>query len=125
MLIFGKRWPLYKHTLQKGALYFVKGQPKDDRGVSLMVDDIYSEEEYKEKLERRAVITVESDGLGDQFYEKMFAILNAHPGRSEIILKLHGSAETSVSLIKNIKVEVTDGLRKELEDFSQGLVSCL
>ena len=36
MLIFGKRWPLYKHTLQKGALYFVKGQPKDDRGVSLM-----------------------------------------------------------------------------------------
>ncbi len=125
MLIFGKRWPLYKHTLQKGALYFVKGQPKDDRGVSLMVDDIYSEEEYKEKLERRAVITVESDGLNDKFYDELFAILRAHPGRSELIVKLHGSAETSVSLIKNIKVDVTDKLRKELEDFSNGLVSCL
>ena len=125
MLIFGKRWPLYKHTLQKGALYFVKGQPKDDRGVSLMVDDIYSEEEYKEKLERRAVITVESDGLGDKFYDGLFSILRAHPGRCELIIKLHGSAETSVSLIRNIKVDVTDELRKELEDYSNGLVSCL
>lgn len=125
LLIFGKRWPHYKHMLQKGALYFVKGQPRDERGASMIADDIYSEDEYREKLQRRAVITVESDGLGEQFYEKMFSILASHPGRSEVILKMRGTSETSVSLLRNIRIEVTDSLKKELDDFSQGLVGCL
>ncbi|MDO5115787.1 MAG: DNA polymerase III subunit alpha [Synergistaceae bacterium] len=124
VLIFGKRWPAFKPLLNKGGLYFIKGMPREDRGVSLFADDIYTEEEYREKLERRAVITVECDGLSDSFYENMFKILSKHQGRSEIILKLNGAEGTMVSLIKRIKVNVSEELKKELSDFSQGLVNC-
>lgn len=125
VMIFGKRWPQFKPVLQKGSLYFIKGGLRQDRGISIMADDIYSEEEYKDKLARRAVIKVVSDGLTDEFYDGMFEILAKYPGRNEIILKLAGVEETYVSLVKAIKVDVNSDLKKELEEYSQGLVSCI
>ena len=41
-------------TRSEGRALFREGAAEDDRGVSLMVDDIYSEEEYKESLESGA-----------------------------------------------------------------------
>lgn len=125
MLIFGSRWPQFKPILQVGSLYFLKGKPREDRGISIMADDIFTEEEYKDKLERRAIVTVECDGLSDKFYEGMFRVLTKHPGKSEIILKLVGSEETTVSLIKRIKINVTKELKEELTEYSNGLVSCI
>lgn len=125
VLIFGSRWPQFKPILQVGSLYFLKGKPREDRGISIMVDDIFTEDEYKDKLERRAIVTVECDGLSDKFYEGMFRVLTKHPGKSEIILKLVGSEETTVSLIKRIKINVTKELKEELTEYSNGLVSCI
>ena len=90
-----------------------------------MADDIFTEDEYKDKLERRAIVTVECDGLSDKFYEGMFRELTKHPGKSEIILKLVGSEEPTVSLIKRIKINVTKELKEELTEYSNGLVSCI
>ena len=124
-MIFGSRWTQFKPILQAGSLYFLKGKPREDRGISIMADDIFTEEEYKSKLERRAIVTVECEGLSDKFYEEMFRLLTKHPGKSEIILKLVGAEETTVSLIKRIKINVTEELKKELVEYSNGLASCI
>lgn len=125
VMIFGERWTQFKPMLHVGSLYFVMGKPRNDRGVSVMADDIYSEDEYRSKLDRRAVVTVESDGLPDKFYEGLFNVLANHPGKSEIILRLAGSEETTVALIRRMKVNVNDDLKRELTEFSGGLVSCI
>ena len=70
-------------------------------------------------------MTVECEGLSDKFYEEMFRLLTKHPGKSEIILKLVGAEETTVSLIKRIKINVTEELKKELVEYSNGLASCI
>ncbi len=125
VMIFGSRWAQFKPMLEPGRLYFIKGKPREDRGISIMADDIYTEDEYSVKLDRRAVITVECAGLTGRFYDDFFKILTKHPGKSEIILKMANGDSTTVSLVKKIRVNMADGLKKELEEMSQGLVSCL
>ncbi|MCF0247473.1 MAG: DNA polymerase III subunit alpha [Synergistes sp.] len=123
-LIFGNRWTQFKPILQKGGLYFLRGRPREDRGTSLFIEDIFTLEEYKEKLERRTVITIESDGCGDDFYEGMFAILKKHPGKCEILLKLVNAEETTVSIIRRIRVDDSQALKDELAEYSNGLIHC-
>ncbi|MDO4988056.1 MAG: DNA polymerase III subunit alpha [Synergistes sp.] len=124
VMIFGNRWAQFKPLLQKGKLYFVKGKLREDRGISIMADDIFSEEEYKEKLTRRAIVKVEGDGLTDEFYAGLFKLLARRRGKSEIILRLASGGDTTVSLIRNIKIDVTETLKKDIEEYSNGLVTC-
>lgn len=123
VLIFGSRWTQFKPILEPGRLYFIKGKPREDRGISIMADDIFTEDEYSMKLDRRAVITLQCAGAAGKFYDDFFKILTKHPGKSEIILKMANGDETTVSLIKKIKVNICPELRRELDDMSQGLVS--
>ena len=90
-----------------------------------MADDFFTDEEYAEKLDRRAVIIIESAGLSEDFYNGLFAIFAKHRGTSEIIMKFKDVSETIVALVKNIRINVDDKLINELEIYSGGLVTCI
>ena len=127
VMIFNSRWAQFKPILQPGQLYFIKGRPREDRGISIMADDIFTEEEYREKLEKRVIITVESE-TSESFYDGMFRIIMKHPGKSEIILKVRAGGLTNdyiVSLIKRVKTEATEELKKELSEYSHDHISCI
>ena len=127
VMIFNSRWAQFKPILQPGQLYFIKGRPREDRGISIMADDIFTEEEYREKLEKRVIITVESE-TSESFYDGMFRIIMKHPGKSEIILKVRAGGLTNdyiASLIKRVKTEATEELKKELSEYSHDHISCI
>ncbi|MBR4400410.1 MAG: DNA polymerase III subunit alpha [Synergistes sp.] len=127
VMIFGSRWAQFKPVLQPGRLYFIKGRLREDRGISIMADDIFTEEEYREKLEKRVIITVASE-MTEDLCDGMFRIIAKHRGKHEIILKYRMGDFTNdqvVSLVRRIKTEATEDLKKELSEYSHGNISCV
>ena len=125
VMIFGKRWPQFKPILEPGKLYFVKGKPREDRGVSVMADDIYTEDEFETKLEKYLIMTIQYMYSGEDesehselFFESFFRILSSHPGKTEIILRFEELGGLSVYHLKRIKVKVCEELIKELSELS-------
>ena len=123
-VIFPKQWSKYKPLLNIGSLYFIKGQLKQDRGLSILADEIIAEEDYKSLLTPHVTITIEADGLGEAFYGDLCKLLRKHPGNHEVLLKLVNSEQTVVSLLKSIKVESSEGLCEDVTDFSKGRAYC-
>jgi len=124
VVLFPKQWAHYKPVLSVGSLYVVRGQPRQDRGVSILADEIFTEDELGDKLEPNVTITIDSDGLGEDFYARMCMILRGNPGRSQVILKLASSEQTIVSTLKKITVKKSSKLSNELLDFSNGRAVC-
>ncbi|MCR5335054.1 MAG: DNA polymerase III subunit alpha, partial [Synergistes sp.] len=127
VMIFGSRWAQFKPILQPGRLYFIKGRLREDRGISIMADDIFTEDEYREKLEKRVIITVDSE-LSEDMCDGMLRIVAKHRGKHEIILKYRLGDFTNdqvVSIIRRIKTEATEDLKKELLEYSHGSISCI
>lgn len=123
-VMFPKQWSKYKPLLNIGSLYFIKGQVKQDRGLSILADEIYPEEDFQSFLEPHVTITVESEGLGEAFYGDLCSILRKHPGKHLVLLKLVNSEQTVVSLLKSIKVDFNEQLCAEIIDYSKGRAYC-
>ena len=115
VVVFPKLWSRYKPLLNIGSLYFIKGQLKQDRGLSILADEIITEEDYKSLLTHHVTITIEADGLCEDFYCGLCRLLRKHPGKYEVLFKLVNSEQTIVSLLKSIKVDLNDSLCSELQ----------
>lgn len=124
VVLFPKQWAKYKPLLNTGALYVISGQPRVDRGVSIIAEEIFAEEDMAERLTRHVTVTIAADGLDEGFYSEMYNVLRANPGKNEVVLKLITSEQTVVALMKKITVEAGDKLNSEIYAFSKGAASC-
>ena len=124
VVLFPKQWSVYKPIIAVGSLYLIKGQPRQDRGLSILADEIFTEDDLKDKLEPNVTITIDSDGLGEDFYPGLCTLLRKNPGKSEVILKFVSSEQTVVSLLKKVSVKKSDKLSTELFDLSDGRAVC-
>lgn len=120
VVMFPRQWSRFKPLMAVGSLYLIKGQMKQDRGLSILADEIFTEEEFQSQLTPHVTITVEADGLGDLFYADMCKLLRKHPGKYEVLLKLINSEQAVVTFLKSIKVDPGGSLPEELMDFSKG-----
>lgn len=125
IVIFPKMWPKYKPILQVDSLYFVKGQPRTDRGVSILVDEIYTEADYRNELESYATIQVADADLTENFCRNFFEICNRHRGDSTVRLKVLSDDRMTVSLIRQLHVDCSDEFIQELELGLDGLATLL
>ena len=123
-VIFPKQWNKYKPLLNIGSLYFIKGQLKQDRGLSILADEIITEEDYKSLLTPHVTITIEADGLGEAFYGDLCKLLRKYPGNHEVLLKLINSEQTVVSLLRSVKVDNSERLCEDVIDCSKGRAYC-
>lgn len=124
VVIFPKQWNKYKPLLNIGSLYFIKGQLKQDRGLSILADEIITEEDYKSLLTPHVTITIEADGLGEAFYGDLCKLLRKYPGNHEVLLKLINSEQTVVSLLRSVKVDNSERLCEDVIDCSKGRAYC-
>ena len=123
-VMFPKQWSKYKPILNIGSLYFIKGQVRQDRGLSILADEILPEEDFQSFLTPHVTITIEADGLGEAFYGDLCKLLRKHPGKYEVLLKLVNSEQTVVSMLKSIKVDLNEKLCEEIIDYSKGRAYC-
>ena len=123
-VMFPRQWSKYKPILTPGSLYFIKGQVRQDRGLSILADEIFTEEDFKSFLTPHVTITVESEGLEQAFYGNLCGLLRKHPGKYDVFLKLVDSERTVVSLLKSVKVDLNDDLCSDIRDFSKGRAYC-
>lgn len=124
VVLYPKQWGQLKPFLSVGQLCFVKGRVKHDSGTSILADDIYSEDEFREKLKPHMILTLSADGLERDFYEKMYGVLRSNRGKTGVILKMVGDEQVTVSMLKGIGVEAGEKLFAELEEFGQGRMKC-
>lgn len=124
VVVFPKQWSKYKPLLNIGSLYFIKGQLKQDRGLSILADEIITEEDYKSLLTPHVTITIEADGLTEDFYSDLCRLLRKHPGKYDVLLKLVNSEQTVVSLLRSVKVDLNDKLCRDVTDHSKGRAFC-
>ena len=123
-VMFPRQWSKYKPMLTAGSLYLIKGQVRQDRGLSILADEIYTEEDFRSFITPHVTITVESEGLEQVFYGDLCRLLGKYPGKYEVLLKLVNSERTVVSLLKSVKVDFNDNLCADIKDFSKGRAYC-
>lgn len=124
VVLFPKQWSKYKPLLETGTLYIIKGQARQDRGVSILADALFSESDFKNKLNPHVTITVDAEGLGDDFYSGFCSILRNNKGKYEVLLELVFLEQTVVSQLKSIMVNNSEKLRSELLNYCEGRAAC-
>lgn len=124
IVLYPKQWGRFKPFLSAGQLYFVKGQVRHDRGTSILADDIYSEEDFRDKLKPHIIITLFTEGLDRDFYERMYKTLNANRGKTGVMLKIISDDQISVAMLKGLSVNAGEKLFKELGELSGGRLKC-
>lgn len=123
-VMYPKQWAKFKPILTAGALFLIRGQLKADRGISILVDDLYTEEDFKSFLPPHVTITVETEGLKEIFFADMCKLLKKYPGDHELLLKMVDSEQTIVSMLNSMKVAPCDRLCDDLAEFSGGRAHC-
>lgn len=124
VVMFRKQWAAYKPLLTTGSFYVIKGQVRNERGISILADEIYTEEEFAEKLDPHVTITIDADGLDENFCQGLFNIFGQNRGKYEVMLKLVSSEKTVVSYLKRVKIDPGEKLIADLEKFSKGMAVC-
>lgn len=124
VVLYPQQWSKFKPFLSVGQLYFVKGHVRHDRGTSILADDIYSEDEFREQLKPHIILTLYAEGLERDFYERMYGVLRSNRGKNGVILKMAGDEQVTVSMLKGLKVEAGEKLFSELEKFAPGRLKC-
>lgn len=126
VVLYPRQWAKFKPFLSVGKLCFIKGQVKndDERGTSILADDIYSEEEFRSKLKPHVIITLHAEGLERSFYEKVYNILKASPGKTNVLLKLITDDRVAVSMLKGLTVNVRQELLDQLGGLSGDRIKC-
>lgn len=126
IVLYPKQWAKFKPFLTVGRLCFIKGQVKNDgdRGTSILADDIYSEEVFRTKLSPHIIVTLHAEGLAKDFYEKMYKIFKANPGKEEVMLRVVTDEQVSVSMLKGLKVKAGEDLFAQLDELSGDRIKC-
>jgi DNA polymerase-3 subunit alpha len=125
-VFYPRQWAKFKPLLAEGELYIIRGQVKDDRNTSIVVEDIYTNEEYKGKLTPNVILRINEEGKDEKFYGGICKIISANPGKSPVLIKLISPEETTVlTLGKRLTVTPSDKLKKALEEFGEGAVNCI
>ena len=116
---------MYKPFLQIGELYLVKGNAKEDRGVSLLADEIFTEQEYKEKLPKHFTIVLDEDKISadEILFRRFIDVLARHKGDAAVRLKLTSTERQLVSVLRMKVNETDDKLKEELTVLAQDAVS--
>ncbi len=125
VVLFPKVWAMYKPYLLPGELYLIKGQAKDDRGISILAEEVYTESDYKDKTVRHFTIIFDEDKIPAEeiFFRRFMDILARHKGDAAVRLKLIG-AERKLTSVLRVKVNADDDeLKKELTNLAQDAVS--
>ena len=122
-VFFRKQWAKYKPLLNVGELYAVKGQQRADRGISVLVEDIYSEMEIS-RLDPHVTVRVDAEIFTEAFAGAMFSVFGQNRGKHEVILKLVSPEQTVVSLLKKVTVEPGDKLEGDIAEMSSGMAVC-
>lgn len=114
-VLFPKQWAVFKPVLIPGELYLVKGKVKEDRGISILAEEIYGEQDYKEKLERSIIITLNADEspADETFLRRFMDTLSRHKGESYVKLRVKSEGRTVVTRLKGVKVNEADEKFKE------------
>jgi len=124
LVFFRKKWAVYKPLLNVGALYVVTGEPRVDRGVSILVDDVYAEDEYADKLEPHITVNIEAEELSEDFSRRLFGAFARNRGKYRVMLRLEAEEQTIVAMLKDVKVEPGEKLAAELASVSQSASVC-
>ncbi len=122
VVVFPKSWPKYKPFLVNGGLFFVKGQPRSDRGISILADEIFSEEDFAENLEAHVTISVQPEGLEEDFYRGLFSVFANNPGHHTVVLKMVSNEQTIVSMLRQARVDPTEKFYADIEKYAEGRV---
>jgi DNA polymerase-3 subunit alpha len=123
VVIFPRTWAKYKPMLIIGELYLVKGQPREDRGMSILAEEIFTEENYKDSITPHVIITINSETVDEKFYGGFLNVLKHNTGRHNVILRVNTPDQSIVSLLQQ-KVEPGEKLTKELNVFAGDCISC-
>ncbi len=123
IVVFPKSWPKYKPFLINGALIFVKGTPRSDRGVSVIAEEIYTEEDYEDNLDKYITLTMQPDGINEDFYRELFSVFEKNSGDHTVILKMLSNDQTIVSMLRQTKIAPTDVFFVDLDNFSNGKIT--
>ncbi|MEG1502168.1 MAG: DNA polymerase III subunit alpha [Synergistaceae bacterium] len=116
IVVFPRQWLRYKPLLFVGNLYFIKGQPKMDRGVSILADEIFTLEDYQENIEPYITIKIdENDVCDEKFCRELFKICENNPGDYQVKIMIKSDERTLVSVIKRLKVLPSEKFMQELE----------
>jgi len=124
VVLYPRQWDRYKPFLSTGGFYFVRGQVKHDRGVSIVADDILDENEFREKLKPHILVTLHAAGIDKKFYEKMYNTFRANPGKTGVMLKVITDEQIMVSMIKGVAVSAGEKLFGELRELSEDRIIC-
>ena len=120
IVLFSSHWAKYKPLLHVGELCFVKGQPRFDRGVSVLADEIFTEDDYKANLDPHVMVVADADLCDENFFRELFKIFKNNPGNNEVFLKLVSPESTVVSFLKQVKIKRSEKFIKEFNDYSSG-----
>ena len=107
-----KQWAKYKPLLNIGDLVFIKGQTRFDRGISILADEVYFEDNYASNLEEHSVLSINAEFCTEEFFIGLFNIFKKHKGNKKILLKIFSFDKTIVSELKGQKIDLSEKLTK-------------
>ena len=119
VVLFVKQWAKYKPLLNIGDLVFIKGQPRFDRGISILADEVYFEDNYASNLEEHSVLSINAEFCTEEFFIGLFNIFKKHKGNKKILLKIFSFDKTIVSELKGQKIDLSEKLTKEFNEYAK------
>ncbi|MDR3254386.1 MAG: DNA polymerase III subunit alpha [Synergistaceae bacterium] len=120
---FPRKWPEVKPILVKGAPYIITGSVRNDGDASIIIDDIFTLSEAREKHSGAVRIKIATEGLPEDFYSSLHIELGKFPGNMPVLLDLQTPEAQALLKIRSVKVSMAPGLAERINDLSGGLAS--
>ena len=110
----------FSHLLKDEAIVLGSGrlETKEEASATFMLDEIVALDEAKAMRADRAVIMLKTPNPSEGYWEKIFALLNQHPGRCEVLFEmplLDGGAQIRLRPFKSMQVRGCGILEKALQ----------
>jgi len=123
IVIYPRQWEKFKPYITVGNFYFIRGQVREDRGMSIIADEIFAEDEFREKIEPHVVLTLDASGLDRDYYEELFRLLQTKPGKTRVMLKVINGEQTAVAMLNGMGVHANEELFGAIEKYSGGRIT--
>ncbi|MDL2297906.1 DNA polymerase III subunit alpha [Synergistaceae bacterium OttesenSCG-928-D05] len=123
IVIYPRQWEKFKPYISIGNFYFIRGQVREDRGTSVIADEIFTEDEFREKIDPHVVLTLDASGLGRDYYEGLFRVFQSKPGKTKIMLKVVNGDQTIVAMLNGVGIEADEELFGAIKEYSGGRIA--